>query len=85
MKSQFKKVNMSRRVIRLEGEPRSLFNRMIVFFTDAISCSKTRLSFHFGGSTWVALFRKGLKLEGFPQPGGEHNVPVRSELCRVVS
>lgn len=30
------------------------------------------------------LFRKGVKVEGFPEPGKENNVPVKSELCRVV-
>jgi phosphatidylserine decarboxylase len=40
--------------------------------------------FHFGGSTHVCMWRKGVKLEGFPQPGAEHNVPVRSQLARVV-
>ncbi|KAE8451662.1 hypothetical protein EG329_003119 [Mollisiaceae sp. DMI_Dod_QoI] len=40
--------------------------------------------FHFGGSTHCVLFRKGVKVEGFPEAGRENNVPVRSELCRVV-
>lgn len=31
------------------------------------------------------LFRKGVKVEGFPQPGREENVPVRSRLAEVVS
>jgi len=41
--------------------------------------------FHFGGSTHCLLFRKGVKLEGFPQPGAKNNVPIRSELAHVVS
>ena len=40
--------------------------------------------FHFGGSTHCLLFRKGVDVQGFPQPGREQNVPVRSEVCRVV-
>ncbi|ORX40306.1 Phophatidylserine decarboxylase-domain-containing protein [Kockovaella imperatae] len=38
--------------------------------------------FHFGGSSHVILFRKGVKVSGFPDYT-EHNVPVRSELCKV--
>ena len=34
--------------------------------------------FHFGGSSHCLLFRKGVKVEGFPRPGNEHNIPVRS-------
>ena len=37
--------------------------------------------FHFGGSTHCLLFRKGVKIEGFPEVGREENVPVRSQLC----
>ncbi|KAJ9091712.1 hypothetical protein QFC21_007107 [Naganishia friedmannii] len=40
--------------------------------------------FHFGGSTHCNVFRKGVELRGFPQPGRKHNVPVRSKLCEVV-
>jgi phosphatidylserine decarboxylase len=39
--------------------------------------------FHFGGSTHCVLFRKGVKVSGFPQPGQKENVPVRSKLCVV--
>ncbi|KAL8718862.1 MAG: hypothetical protein Q9225_004052 [Loekoesia sp. 1 TL-2023] len=39
--------------------------------------------FHFGGSTHCLVFRKGVKVEGFPEVGREHNVPVRSEVARV--
>ncbi|EME45730.1 hypothetical protein DOTSEDRAFT_71430 [Dothistroma septosporum NZE10] len=39
--------------------------------------------FHFGGSSHVLLFRKGVKVDGFPQPGRKENVPVRSEVARV--
>jgi phosphatidylserine decarboxylase len=39
--------------------------------------------FHFGGSSHVLLFRKGVKVEGFPKPGREENVPVRSRLAVV--
>ncbi|WWC92078.1 phosphatidylserine decarboxylase [Kwoniella dendrophila CBS 6074] len=38
--------------------------------------------FHFGGSTHCLLFRKGVKVSGFPEPS-DHNVPVRSKLCVV--
>lgn len=41
-------------------------------------------SFHFGGSTHCIMFRKGVEVEGLPQPGQDENVAVRSELCRVV-
>jgi phosphatidylserine decarboxylase len=41
--------------------------------------------FHFGGSTHCLLFRKGVELDGFPEPHPEHNIPVRSELARVIS
>jgi len=39
--------------------------------------------FHFGGSSHVLLFRKGVKVEGFPQPGRKENVPVRSQVAVV--
>ena len=40
--------------------------------------------FHFGGSTHCVLFRKGVSVEGFPQPGERnHNVPVRSKLAAL--
>ena len=41
--------------------------------------------FHFGGSTHCLLFRKGVHVEGFPEPGGTYNVPVRSQLAVVKS
>lgn len=41
-------------------------------------------SFHFGGSTWCGMWRKGVKVEGFPKPGVEHNIPVRAKLAHVV-
>ena len=41
--------------------------------------------FHFGGSSHCLLFRKGVKVEGFPQPGRKENVPVRSQLAVVKS
>lgn len=41
--------------------------------------------FHFGGSSHVLLFRKGVKVDGFPQPGRAENVPVRSQLAVVKS
>lgn len=39
--------------------------------------------FHFGGSTHCVLFRKGVNLTGFPQPGRGKNVPVNSTLALV--
>lgn len=39
--------------------------------------------FHFGGSSHCLLFRKHVKVEGFPKPGADHNVPVRSKLATV--
>lgn len=39
--------------------------------------------FHFGGSSHVLLFRKHVKVEGFPQPGRKENVPVRSQVAVV--
>ncbi|KAF2156510.1 phosphatidylserine decarboxylase family protein [Myriangium duriaei CBS 260.36] len=39
--------------------------------------------FHFGGSTHCLLFRKDTKVEGFPKPGREANVPVRSQIAVV--
>jgi len=41
--------------------------------------------FHFGGSSHVLLFRRGVKVEGFPQPGRRENVPVRGKLAVVKS
>ncbi|KAJ9145338.1 Phosphatidylserine decarboxylase family protein [Pleurostoma richardsiae] len=41
--------------------------------------------FHFGGSTHVLLFRKGVKVEGFPDTGKQENVPVRGKLAVVKS
>ena len=39
--------------------------------------------FHFGGSTHCLMFRKGVQVDGFPQPGRESNVPLRSKLAVV--
>lgn len=39
--------------------------------------------FHYGGSTHCLLFRKGVQVGGFPEPGREHNVPVRGEVAVV--
>ena len=39
--------------------------------------------FHFGGSTHCLVFRKAVNVQGFPQPGGKDNVPVRSKLAEV--
>ncbi|KAI0439920.1 Phophatidylserine decarboxylase-domain-containing protein [Xylaria telfairii] len=39
--------------------------------------------FHFGGSSHCLLFREGVKVEGFPQAGLGHNVPVRGQLAVV--
>jgi phosphatidylserine decarboxylase len=39
--------------------------------------------FHFGGSTHCLLFRKGVNVSGFPQPGGRGNVPVLSQVAVV--
>lgn len=41
--------------------------------------------FHFGGSSHCLLFRKGVQVGGFPEPGQDHNVPVRSEVAAVKS
>lgn len=39
--------------------------------------------FHFGGSSHCVLFRKGVKVGGFPEVGREDNVPVRGRLAVV--
>lgn len=39
--------------------------------------------FHFGGSTHCLLFRKGVDVKGFPEPGMEENMPVCSHLASV--
>ncbi|KAL6879362.1 Phophatidylserine decarboxylase domain-containing protein [Trichoderma novae-zelandiae] len=39
--------------------------------------------FHFGGSTHCLLFRKGVKVSGFPEVGRKENVPVRGKLAVV--
>jgi phosphatidylserine decarboxylase len=39
--------------------------------------------FHFGGSSHCLLFRKGVKVEGFPAVGRQENVPVRSQVAVV--
>lgn len=39
--------------------------------------------FHFGGSSHALLFRKGVKISGFPEAGADHNVPIRSKLAVV--
>ena len=39
--------------------------------------------FHFGGSSHVLLFRKGVNVSGFPEPGRSANVPVRSQVAVV--
>jgi phosphatidylserine decarboxylase len=40
--------------------------------------------FHFGGSTHCLLFPKGVDVTGFPEPGTEENMPVRSRLATVM-
>ncbi|KAF9177110.1 hypothetical protein BGZ51_008938 [Haplosporangium sp. Z 767] len=39
--------------------------------------------FHYGGSTYCLIFRKGVNLTGLPCPDTEGNVPVRSQLATV--
>ena len=39
--------------------------------------------FHFGGSSHCLLFRKGVKVGGFPKPGADHNVAVCSRVAVV--
>jgi phosphatidylserine decarboxylase len=39
--------------------------------------------FHFGGSTHCLLFRRGVKVDGFPEVGRQENVPVRGKLAVV--
>ncbi|KAK1244280.1 hypothetical protein MKX08_002418 [Trichoderma sp. CBMAI-0020] len=39
--------------------------------------------FHFGGSTHCLLFRKGVKVSGFPEVGRDENVPVRGKVAVV--
>lgn len=39
--------------------------------------------FHFGGSTHCLLFRKGVNVDGFPEPGRSDNVPVRSQVAVI--
>ncbi|KAI1841544.1 hypothetical protein JX265_013509 [Neoarthrinium moseri] len=39
--------------------------------------------FHFGGSSHCLLFRKGVKVDGFPEVGRQENVPVRSQVAVV--
>lgn len=39
--------------------------------------------FHFGGSTHCLLFKPGVNVSGFPSPGTDHNIPVRSKLAVV--
>ncbi|KAB5536196.1 Phophatidylserine decarboxylase-domain-containing protein [Coniochaeta sp. 2T2.1] len=41
--------------------------------------------FHFGGSSHCLLFRKGVKVEGFPEVGRKENVPVRGQVAVVKS
>jgi phosphatidylserine decarboxylase len=41
--------------------------------------------FHFGGSSHCLLFRKGVKVDGFPEVGRSANVPVRSQVAVVHS
>lgn len=42
------------------------------------------LQFHYGGSTWVMMFEKGVNVKGSPQPGPSINVPVNSQLGIVM-
>ncbi|KAL2262501.1 hypothetical protein VTK26DRAFT_1134 [Humicola hyalothermophila] len=39
--------------------------------------------FHFGGSSYCLLLRKGVKVSGFPEVGKTDNVPVRGRLAVV--
>ena len=41
--------------------------------------------FHFGGTTHCLLFRKEVKIEGFPKPETKHNISVRGRLAEVKS
>ncbi|OJJ48150.1 hypothetical protein ASPZODRAFT_150443 [Penicilliopsis zonata CBS 506.65] len=39
--------------------------------------------FHFGGSTHCLVFQRGVNVEGFPEPGRQENVAVKSQLAVV--
>lgn len=39
--------------------------------------------FHFGGSSHCLLFRKGVRVDEFPEVGRQDNVPVRSKVAVV--
>lgn len=39
--------------------------------------------FHFGGSTHCLLFRKGVNVQGFPEPGRDSNYPVRAPVAYI--
>lgn len=39
--------------------------------------------FHFGGSTHCLLFRKGVNVQGFPEPGRDSNFPVRGPVAYI--
>ncbi|KAI2620978.1 Phophatidylserine decarboxylase-domain-containing protein [Hypomontagnella submonticulosa] len=39
--------------------------------------------FHFGGSSHCLLFRAGVPVDGFPSPGRQENVPVRSQVAVI--
>ncbi|KAF1349587.1 Phophatidylserine decarboxylase-domain-containing protein [Delphinella strobiligena] len=39
--------------------------------------------FHFGGSTHVLIFRKGVNVQGFPEPGRDSNFPVRAAVAHI--
>ena len=41
--------------------------------------------FHFGGSSHCLLFRKEVKVDGFPEVRRDENVPVRSKVAVVHS
>ena len=41
--------------------------------------------FHFGGSSHCLIFREDVQVSGFPEPGQDHNVPVRGHLATVKS
>ncbi|KAE8368391.1 Phophatidylserine decarboxylase-domain-containing protein [Aspergillus caelatus] len=39
--------------------------------------------FHYGGSSHCLIFQKGVNVTGFPEVGGEKNIPVRGQLAIV--
>jgi phosphatidylserine decarboxylase len=67
-----------------KGEETGMFHFGGECMMVTIAPTSMQIPEHLTGSTQCCVFRKGVKVEGLPEPGHPYNHPVRAELGRVV-